>query len=474
MANVALWMALRCIPAGQTLYDGVHRVPPGHALLLGAGGVRTWTYWRPVYKSPTVTTVEEGAALIREHAATAVGRGVDWAQSPAVMMSGGLDSTSVAALGVRQEGGGTTRLRTYSALFPDSPEADETALIELVNAHLGVTSRSVTVPEPRSLLAAVDYLERWEAPCVSPNYFYNVELIGLAAREGVDLLFDGEGGDELFGGSHYLVADLMRRGRLGSIRRLIAQWPGIGPNPESRYLIWALKQFGVKGSLSASIESRIRDRRGRRAWFIRPWMRQETIDLIRHAGDPTTLWKSADGPRWWADLSHILTEQLEWMGANEYPFNRSRDLALQESHPFLHDVDLVEATLSIAPNLSFDVRHDRPLLRRAVADLLPREVVERTSKSYFDSIILRSLQADWPAISSLLMDTRAEINALAEPQQLRRDVLDRPEGDRDGLWAATVWQLLNVELWLRHQADANFLADLTERSGLRPAVVASE
>jgi hypothetical protein len=144
---------------------------------------------------------------------------------------------------------------------------------------------------------------------------------------------------------------------------------------------------------------------------------------------------------------------------------------MQESHPFLHDVDLVEATLSIAPSLSFDVRHDRPLLRGAVADLLPREIVERTSKSYFDSIILRSLQADWPAISSLLTDSRAEVNAFVEPQQLRRDVLERPEEARDAPWAITVWQLLNVELWLRHQADTGYLASFTERSGLRPAVV---
>ena len=94
---MAHWLARRPLPTASTLLGGVRRLPAGHLLRLGHGraGVERW--WSPCYEAPRPRDRGEAVAVLAEGMAAAVGRA--GADAPVgVLLSGGFDSLSVAAL----------------------------------------------------------------------------------------------------------------------------------------------------------------------------------------------------------------------------------------------------------------------------------------------------------------------------------------------------------------------------------------
>ena len=85
-------------------------------------------------------------------------------------------------------------------------------------------------------------------PCLAERLIWR-PLIRRAARDGVDLLLDGEGGDEMFGCSPYLIADAVRRARFVRAHGLARRIPGMGRSPQPRWVRRALLRYGVRGAL---------------------------------------------------------------------------------------------------------------------------------------------------------------------------------------------------------------------------------
>jgi asparagine synthase (glutamine-hydrolysing) len=466
-AGVAMWITVRAVPSGETLYKGIRRLPPGHALILD-GGWRVERYWTPARRRLAVASAVEGGAMVRDGIRQAVERTMRDARQPAVMMSGGLDSTAIAVT-ARDVRAGASPLETWSAAFPDYPEANELEDIGRVLATGGLDGRVTEVRRPRVLGGLVDYVEAWQLPCPSPNYFYTSRLVEEAAGHGVDVMLDGEGGDEIFGLTPYLLADHVRRARLRSAWQLLPLLTSHKSRPGLREVRWQLRQFVVKGLSPAWVDDALRRRRGTIGIPVPEFLTPDAAALLRDLPSPLLGWKHLRGPRAWASMAWRLTEEGEWLGVNEFPYHRGRSGGLDERHPFLHDVDLVELMLALPPNLAFDPRHDRPLLREAMRGLLPEPVRLRTEKTIFNAMIYTGLRGpDWPGVEALLGDPQAEIGAYVDLDEVRRDLLERPPDRLTGHWATGLWQLLTAEVWLRAQHGPGFADELRERFALAP------
>ena len=386
----------------RTLYEGISRVPPAGAIeLLPDGTTRPLTYWRPRYRTPQPITAGEAAERVRDGIASAVERALDGVQQPALMLSGGLDSSAIAALA-------PTPLPTYSMAFPREPEVNESKRIGAVTAALDLRTAELMVFQGGSALAAQrEFIAAWELPSVSPNRFVWAPLLQRAKTDGVDVLLDGEGGDELFGCARYLIADHVRGGRLRAARQTARRLPGMDADPRRRWVRRALAAYGLRGALPAGAHEALRRARRR----------------DRTAGLGEWEWKRRPGPRWWAQLADAITGDA--LGAGD---QQRRDAALagiELRHP-LRDPELIELALGLPPELSFDPYLDRPLLRRALHGRLPDQLLQSDAK---------------PAFNSLLDD------ALAGPDAplLRELIGDRPAPSLDLFRAAS------LELWLRHQ-----------------------
>lgn len=425
----------------RTLYEGIRRLSAGHALRLHPDGWERFRHWRPIYAPARAADPEQAAAAVWSGLRAAVGQSLTRADRPGLMLSGGLDSSAVSAAALDLRGAET--LVTYSSVFPGRPEVDERPRIALVRNWLGLRGVEAAFARGSVLAAAIEFMTTWEVPSASPNLFIWLPLLRRAAADGIDVMLDGEGGDELFGCPVYLLADRLTRGRLLDVLTLARRLPGMGERPQSRWLLRALAKYGLRGALPHGPHQRLRRARGRP---LAPWL-SETAIAAHQARDDPWAWKGAGQPRWWRQLSWLLTDRADALGASDQ-FRREAALTgLTLRHP-LRDPALIELVLGLAPELSFDARLDRPLARRALRGRLPTGVLASEEKPAFNSLLTVSLNSgDRPGLQALLRNPHPELARNARAGGLPELLHGRPTLT----WATDLWRLASLELWLDHQ-----------------------
>ncbi len=248
---------------------------------------------------------------------------------------------------------------------------------------LGLRSARVEGRPGPPLEAALEYLAEWELPPLSPGLSLYLPLVRGAAGDGVAVMMDGEGGDELFGVAPWLLADRVRDRRPLAAWALARRLPGAGERPSPRQVARAVRDYGVLGALPHALH----EVNLRAPWIearTPPYLLPRTADVHRVAADDWQ-WVRGDGPRWWLGLIESLTGADGPAPTREHVRLRSRMTGIEPRHPLL-DADLVDLVLSLDPELAFDPQLSRPVLRAAVAGLLPDRVRLRPSKSTFDAV----------------------------------------------------------------------------------------
>lgn len=425
------------VPEGRMLYAGVRRLGGGHHLVLSESGHVERRHWAPRYAPPLRAPRPELADRLRSELARAVGEEPD----AALLLSGGLDSSVVAALA-------TPRPHAVSATFPQTPELDEAPWAAQVAEHLGLTLTPAPVEHAKPLGAAAAYVDQWRLPLPVPGIVIEAPMVAAAQRLGARVLLDGQGGDELFGAAYFLIADHLRRGRPLAAWRLAQRNPWLGSDPPRRHVWQVFARTGLRGALAPGLHERIR--RARPVERYAPaWLDPRLASLYREADDPWR-WKRADGPRWWAWLADALTRGRERADIADYV--RRRAGGLEARSPLL-DLGLVELALQLPPETNFDPVTSRPLVREALAGRLPPAVLARRDKRDYAGFYHRALQVELDEIRAMF-DDRAAVGAYVDLRRFRADHLDRPPAVGDPgwrAWAVHVWNVATAEQWLRAQ-----------------------
>jgi hypothetical protein len=210
--------------------------------------------------------------------------------------------------------------------------------------------------------------------------------------------------------------------------------------------------------------ARAAERRHLPAWLA-PGAARALLD-----SDDSSAWRQLDGPRWWAHAAHGLTRGVEETGVFEHQRLRGRLVGIESRHPFF-DLDLLELSLMLAPELSLDRHRNRPLLRAAAKGLLPDSVRMRPAKAWFDSLIVDCLTGpDARAIRRLLLDDRdCELAEYVERGALRARLDSVPAAGVERFrWMFELWRLISAECWLRVLAGR--AEELPALSSVRVAV----
>lgn len=448
---VVRWLVDGAGDPGETLLAGVRRLPGGHVLRVGGSGDEPEAYWRPRYEPPRRLGEAEAARALRASLGRAAARACERARPNGILLSGGLDSAAVAGAALAAG----ERLVAYSVVFPEHPATDETGHIAERAQALGVESRRVAFHRGSALAAALRHIDTWKLPPATPNLFFHEPLLRLARADGVETLLDGQGGDELFGPSPYLLADRLRRGRLLAARRLARML--LGPANSGV----GMRRYAVKGMLPPWLH---RARRARAHRRYGPWWLTDTGNVLYAGGGTSWAWKDASGPRWWAYSRDLLTVARERAGVHDALRQMFADAGLHGAHPLLEDVDLIETMLSQPPELAFHDRLDRPVLRSALADLLP-EAVLREEKSYFNAVLADAVHGVDEEPLRRLLDEDAELTRYVNADVFAR-LLATPEERRGRRETFLLWRLASVECWLRTQRDPRFARTALETWGL--------
>ncbi len=448
-ASVAHWIALSNRPGAATLYEGVRRLNPGCLMILDRHGVREQTYWRPRFQAPLALSVADLGGYVRSTLKDSVRVRIDREGETGVLMSGGLDSASVAAVAASEAPG---RVQAYSGVFPEHPAVDESHLIDELRDTLGLAGMTAEVRPGGLVASALEFIAAWQVPLLGWGDFWTLPLLRAAASAGVTVTLGGDGGDELFGPRVYVMADRLRARRPREALELALRLPGAGERPPRRQVAAVLAGSALMGALPYRAHTMIS-----RAFASRPgpaWMHPHIAHELADSDDPLA-WKRLDGPRWWAHTAHGLTRGIEETGIFEHQRRRAAMADIEARHP-MFDLDLIELALRLPPEATLDPYRNRPVLRDSMAGLLPDSVRLRPAKAWFDSLIVDCLDGrDGALVRRLIADPDAELNAYVDPDGVGRDLFDeRPRDRRETFrWMHQVWRLLTAECWLRAQAN---------------------
>ena len=192
------YLAHRSVPAPDTLFAGVKKLPPGHRLHATRHGSIKIERWWSLPANDTTQPVSPGRAvqIVSEALDASVEANLVADVPVGAYLSGGVDSSLIVALMRRRMS--SSEVHTFSAGFGD-PQIDEVQHARRVSRHLGTTHHEVTV-------TADDFERLWplltwhrDAPISEPA---DVAVYRLAqtARQEVKVVLSGEGSDELFAG----------------------------------------------------------------------------------------------------------------------------------------------------------------------------------------------------------------------------------------------------------------------------------
>lgn len=408
----------------ESCLAGIEELLYGTRLVVTATGASVESAWSPwnFAASRRSWRPNDLADLLRETAIHVVEARLRRYGHVAVMLSGGLDSSILAACAA----GGIGRLSCVNFTTGDRV-GDEVDYAELVANRLGASIHSMELG-----LGDVDVGTSQVAHLARPIARSWAQAISaakqrLAARLGAEVIVDGGGGDNIFCflQSAAPVADRIR-------------CEGIGRG--------ALRTAGDVAEFTESSLARVLTKAAHRAWIRSPdyrWscdLRYLTASALERAGEPRHRWLRPPPEALPGASAHIaviaIVENLLETFVVERP----------EGSPLMAQ-PLVEVCLSVPTWLWFERGHNRALARRAFRELLPAEIVERRSKGTPDGFVARVYDANRPALRDLLCGGR-----LAAEGLLDRDAIDstlKIPGPVKGHDHIRLLRIADVEAWVR-------------------------
>jgi asparagine synthase (glutamine-hydrolysing) len=429
------WLASRELRDGATLFTGVRKLPPAHALLVDESGAREAAWWTPRFREPSRTSAPEAARGIREALDGGIAGRIPAQKPAAVLLSGGLDSAAVATVAARSRRG---QVRAYTAAFPDFEWIDESELVDLVTGQLGLEGTRVEVPGRGLLAGGLRHIAQWRLPPAGWSDWWEQPLIRAAAADGSLELLSGDGGDEVFGSRDLLLADRLRRGRVLAAWRLARRTPGAARAPRRAAVRYFL-DFGVRAAPASPTTP----------FWLRP---DAAAQLEAESARPIA--PELDGPRWWTAIASHLTRGHDGLGLYDHLRRRALWAGLESRTPLLA-LPLVELALGLPPELSFDPKLDRMPLRLALEGQLDDRIRLRGEKAVFNRLVGANLLHDLPAIQATLDDLGDELAGVADPARVS-ELLERgPKGhpEHQFRWAQEVLRLVMARCWTRELAQ---------------------
>src|SRR5437588_220045 len=190
------YLSFDYVPAPLSIYQGINKLPAAHTLTLEDGEIKVERYWRLSYQTrEPVPTVSEAAEELRELLTDSVRMRLVSDVPLGVLLSGGIDSSMVAALAVRAA---TETVKTFSISFAET-SFDESPYARAVAKFLGTDhheerfSASLAANLVSEIGAWMD--EPMSDPSLVPTY-----LLSRFTRKHVTVALGGDGGDEIFAG----------------------------------------------------------------------------------------------------------------------------------------------------------------------------------------------------------------------------------------------------------------------------------
>lgn len=241
-----VYLELGYVPAPLSFYRHVHKLRPGHYLLVDGQSVQVVRYWDYRHIPPDLSLLERSEDELVDELDELVRKSVRARLMSDVplgaFLSGGVDSAMMVAA-MKAEGVSDPKAFTIAFKEAEYNEGPEAARIA---RHIGVDHVTETLSVSNLLDLLPLYVEEYDEPFADSSAFPTMAVARLARRH-VTVALTGDGGDELFGGYHYYpLADrlsVIDRWRPRT-KRLLQAFAARVPSHRAKLLAGALKVDG--------------------------------------------------------------------------------------------------------------------------------------------------------------------------------------------------------------------------------------
>jgi asparagine synthase (glutamine-hydrolysing) len=375
----------------QGVYRGVSEVRPGHVRIYQNGRVRERAYWQPAYATADGAqfrgTLAEATEAVRAALETATSLRMLRADVPVgSYLSGGLDSSLVAALGRRFAG---ARFQTFSLRFEDA-EYDETRFQRLMARELGSEHHEVMVSRADIAEAFPQVVYHAERPILRTAPAPLFLLSALVRKHGIKVVLTGEGADEMFAGY-----DLFREGK---VRRFWARQPGSARRPR---LLERLYPYLARSPVAQQAMARQffgRNLAAYRAPGFAHDTRWHTTGALKRllsrdmqagaAGRDAAAELLGDLPRGlesWSPLAQDQYLEIRTLLSGYLLSSQGDRMLMAHSvegrFPFL-DPEVVALADSLPASYKLRVLDEKHVVKRAARGIVPPEILERKKQPY--------------------------------------------------------------------------------------------
>jgi len=448
------------VAGGGTFFKGIQKLLPGHTLSWSLEeGFRDHCYWRPpVAQASQTASMKECAREVRAQLEETVKSHLVSDVPLGVFLSGGIDSTALAALAASMMSG---PIQTFAVGFADR-ETNEFDYARLAASSIGAKHREVIVASDEFFDAVPRLIWHEDEPIAFPS---SVPLYFLSrfASQHVKVVLTGEGADELFLGYnryrvtawnqrfgqawstlpdyirenvHNLINSLPKQVRRFTERTFLELSPGIR---NLFYENFAVFQEGVQRQMLENTGLlTLRDPYTEGLRYYNEAQASGILDRMGHA-----------------DIRTYLVELL--MKQDQM----SMAASIESRVPFL-DHKFVEYIASLPGRYKIPVWQTKVLLRKAIQDLVPKEILTRR-KMGFPVPLGRWLKDEyWAMVDEFVLGARTLDRGLFRPMYLRRIAEEHREGiARHG---DRLWLLINLEMWQRIFIDGEEPASIYANS----------
>lgn len=447
---IADYLTLGYVPSPSTMFTDVRKVRPGECVRVTERGEATaHRYWRLPTLGTTRPSPGEAVDTIRSLVTASVQRRLVADVPVGAFLSGGIDSTVVVGLMTRLTGKAP---QTFTVGFEAGPSSDklneDLFRARATSRHFGTEHSELIVGGGTDFHRLLNMSVRhMDEPNANPSVLSTLAVSELVRAKGVKVVLTGDGGDELFAGYPRYLYDLyaeraehvprsVRRAGAAVLGRFPARPARVATrflrksldlddaSLPSRYLHWRrqFQQVEQQQLLAPALADAV-------ASYNPEAMLAQHLDAFPAASLQDRM-SYADLHLWVADDSNTRVDRA------------TMAYSIEARCPML-DRALVEYAMAIPVRRKIVAGQTKYLLKRAFADLIPKELLHAKKKGFASPV-------RWWLSTNLA----SHVDAVLSPERVRHAGVLNPKGieslRQSGSWKRVplkLWSLMALQLW---------------------------
>lgn len=433
------------VPAPNSIFQGISKLPAAHFLTIENGEIKTKRYWNLTWEKTKTESLEKSAEELRELLADAVRMRLVADVPLGILLSGGIDSSTVAALATQFS---TEKVKTFSIGFEED-SFDESKYARQVAKHLDTEhyEDKLSVEKAADLISEIGL---WLDEPMSDGSLIPTLLLSRFVRKHVTVALGGDGGDEIFAGYPMYFAHKVANFYNGipSVLRNNLIEPVVNNLPVSN------KNLSFDYKAKRFVRASKYDLVTRHHSYFGSFSIDEQQNLLSKdvlSKTSNDIYKGAKELLEISDAKNEI-EQMQFLDINYYMAEdiltkvdrASMAVSLEVRAPFL-DPRVAQFAASVPLEYKLKGNKGKYILKKAVEPLLPKEILHRPKKGFGIPI------AEWlkgrlnPLMHELLDAKRLKEQGLFNAEFVQKMIKEHETNIASH--HKQLWTLLVFQLW---------------------------